>query len=505
MNLKPSAFSSHHDNLKPFLGGTWQQSLFHVFLVMGAVATIVGASWAIGSTGFGIWITFGLVAAGVGVMIINNPPLGVYLLVVFIYLNLSDVLEVSFGIPSINKALVALVAVSILGSRAIIRGQPIHFRRAEILVAAYFFTATLSTFVNPGGGSFLSEAIDTAKDLIILVIITQMSAEEHAWKKMQWLLILSAGFLALLTTYQIVSGNTSNEFWGLANAPIHQITSDFDNVRPTGPLVDPNYYAQILLMILPLAVYRTIGEETLGRKSLAAGCLLLIVASIIFTYSRSALVMLIIVTFLIVRERKLNIYAIGGLALAAYVMFIPFLPAGYTERILTITTLTESANQQTEESFRGRTSEMIVAVQMFRDNPLLGVGFGSYHLNYLDYSVRLGLDDRLETREAHSLYLEVAAETGILGIGTFSAMLITIHVMLRRARRQLSEINRADLVPWIAGLQYGLLAYMFTSVFLHDDYVRYFRLSIALAVGGIALVDTLVKEHERRTQESETL
>ncbi|MDQ7036648.1 MAG: hypothetical protein Q9P01_18000 [Anaerolineae bacterium] len=43
-------------------------------------------------------------------------------------------------------------------------------------------------------------------------------------------------------------------------------------------------------------------------------------------------------------------------------------------------------------------------------------------------------------------------------------------------------------------LQFGLLAYMVNSIFLHDSYVRYLRLSIALVVSSTALVDALLAQ-----------
>jgi putative inorganic carbon (hco3(-)) transporter len=425
----------------------------------------------------------------------------VYILVVFIYLNFSDVLEIAFGIPDANKVLVAIVAISILGSRAVIRNQPLHFRRTEIMIAVYFLVSTSSIFFSGGTDGIISEFVDTAKDLMILIIIVQISDEEEAFNKMQWLLILSAAFLSALTVYQMLSGDVSNNFYGFANAPVHQITDGFDSTRPTGPLEDPNFYSQILLMVVPLAVYRAIGETSFNKKMVALVCLVLIIAAIIFTYSRSSLVMMLIVGFLIIRERRLNVYKIAGLAVLVYIMFIPILPAGYSERLFTITDIFQSSEQQTERSFIGRTSEMIVAVQMFQDNPLFGVGYTSYEDNYLDYSTKLGLDDRLESREAHSLYLEMAAETGLIGIIAFGSMILTIFLMMHKSRKQLIEIQRPDLIPWLIGLQYGLMAYLFTSLFLHDGYVRYFRLIIGLSAGSIALVDSLVKKHHERGPE----
>ena len=75
-----------------------------------------------------------------------------------------------------------------------------------------------------------------------------------------------------------------------------------------------------------------------------------------------------------------------------------------------------AADESTDVSIRGRASEALAAVAMFRDEPLGGVGYGAYDRNYVEYSTPVGLDPRREERAAHSLYLEIAAELGLVGV-----------------------------------------------------------------------------------------
>jgi O-antigen ligase len=76
---------------------------------------------------------------------------------------------------------------------------------------------------------------------------------------------------------------------------------------------------------------------------------------------------------------------------------------------------------------------MIIAVQMFLENPILGVGKRNYQALYVEYSSMLGLDPRLEDRQAHSLYLELAAEMGMLGLLSFGGILLALFLSTARA------------------------------------------------------------------------
>jgi putative inorganic carbon (hco3(-)) transporter len=266
-------------------------------------------------------------------------------------------------------------------------------------------------------------------------------------------------------------------------------------------LADPNFYAQILLMVFPMAAYRVVDEKRPQRKLIALICASLIVGAIIFTYSRSAFIMILLISGLIVLERKMNIYKSAALAVAVLLAATPILPPGYLERMATITGAAEDSESQSEASFRGRSSEAQVAIQMFFDYPLLGIGYAGYEENYLYYSSRLGLDKRLQQREAHSLYLEAAAETGVLGLMTFSLMYLLVFRSLWLARQQMIQIGRRDLVPWVTGLAFGLLGYLLTSIFLHDDYVRYLRMMIGIALSASAVSEALVREYNIRKRD----
>lgn len=114
---------------------------------------------------------------------------------------------------------------------------------------------------------------------------------------------------------------------------------------------------------------------------------------------------------------------------------------------------------------------------MFIDSPLLGVGRNNYPIRYQDYAEIIGLEYRDSEREAHSLYVELMAETGIAGIIAFGGVIFTLFQALIQLRKQ----PNANLA-WLNAITLSITAYLANSVFLHAAYLRFFLLFMALAL-----------------------
>jgi O-antigen ligase len=471
--------------------------LIAIMLIVAFLSVVLG-TFAIGKMNLGLWVVGGVVAALIGISIIFKPEFGLFVLVFFVYGNVSDVLEVSFGIPSTNKALVALIYVGVLGSRVILQKRPFVFRASEILILMYGVTIVVSLIVSEFQNDAVTLASDWFKDFAIMLLVIQLGSREDVLKRGMWILVLTAALLSLLSTYQNLTGDFTNEFFGFAKAPVHEIITGVDGARVTGPLDDPNFYGLILLLAYPAAIYRLFSDDKKWLKGLAAVCTALIVSTIILTYSRGAFLALVVVSILIVRERKMNPYKIGAIALFMFIVLLPVMPAGFTDRLSTLGLFTnDKVPVTTESSFQGRTSEAIVALRMFRDYPLLGVGRGNYPRLYQTYSRRLGIDHRATERDAHSLYLEVIAETGIIGITLFILIIVVVFRELNRATRLAKRIDRDDLITWIAGIRYGLMGYLLGSIFLHGVTIRYLWLIMGFALVSAVMVTELTYHYNR--------
>jgi O-antigen ligase len=475
------------------------RSLLKMAVVLACFGLALLGGAAVGLTGRGVFVVAGIIAAGAGFMISLRPEYGVYVLVAFIFSNMSVILEDNFGIPDINKALVALLAVGILVRKVFILREALIFRMTEITMLFVGLAVAISLFTSKQQWDAQYIITNWFKDYIIVLILVQVSIHEHVFKTALWVLVLTAMLIAVPSVYQSVTGDYGDTFYGLAKAPVHEITAGNDSQRISGMVDDPNFYGMIMLSVLPTAAYRMLCEKNGLLKTLGGVATFLILLVVFFTYSRGAFLGLMIVGGLIVYERKFDPIRVTFLALVLFMTLSPILPPQVWDRLETLTQAIPGmggAKAQSEVSFRGRTSEMLVAVQMFYDHPLFGVGRGNYKENYQTYSGRLGLDNRTEERQAHSLYLEMAAEQGVVGLLAFALMLYFIFYELWRSQRTLKRIGREDLVGWLAGLQIGLVGYLFCSIFLHGDYARYMWLLIAFAAAGSVLAQTELRKYE---------
>ena len=124
---------------------------------------------------------------------------------------------------------------------------------------------------------------------------------------------------------------------------------------------------------------------------------------------------------------------------------------------------------------------MKAAGLMFLDHSLIGVGPGQQMFHYQEYAELVGGKVRAETRRAHSLYPQLAAETGVVGLAVFLGTIAMVLLPLNKARRRLQESDRQS---WglVCGMELAVLVLLSTSLFLHAAYIRYFWLLLALAV-----------------------
>jgi O-antigen ligase len=423
-----------------------------------------------------------------------NAMWGLLGLVLINYTNLTDVAVKFHGAPSfVQEAFVILIVLAILVRWFVRKEYPSGWQLPAFLVAIFTMNGLASIFYATDSNAALSNAISYVKYLIITMLVVFLLDRASYLRYVVWTLIACGTFMGSITAYQYLTDTYNNVYWGFGRPPI----IDVDNYggsteRLTGPIGDPNYYAQIILVIVPLALDRLLRDRSLLLRGLAAFCLLVTLISIAGTYSRGAYLGLMGVAAVLLWRYPPKPIVLAALVVAA-VVALPMIPGRYTDRLVSLADNIPGVDlgtgaKEEDPSIRGRTSEMIAAVMMFRDHPLLGVGLGNYGTLYLRYSSIIGIDARLENRSAHSLYLEIAAERGLLGLTIFGAIIYFMFRGMRRADRDLSSAGLHDEAGMVYALTAGMVSYLITSLFLHDAFPRYFwlLLGICLATPNVA-------------------
>ena len=467
------------------------------YIVMSIVVASIGVV-AVNNTNnrIGLYGLMGLIGIAVIMAIIIKPSLGANILVIAIFTNISDLLTKQ-GYTGIIKPLVAVVALALVVRYLYVGQIPIgHSKTAKVeyFLLAYFMVMIASFLVASDKTIALSEITDLGKDIVIIYCILFALRQPQTWKGTTWLMLITTTLLCLLSVYQLLTNNYEQTFFRMASIQMDRALAVSTTPRIGGPINAPNLWAQVLAAISTLVVFRIIHEKQTVKKLAALGMLGIFLYIILNTYSRGAYLVLAIDALLILfmyKKRFNPIILIAGAMIL--ILVTPFLPATYRDRFTSLFVVTTENGIYQDTSLRGRSSEMLTGLAMFAEHPILGVGAGNYKPNYQRYAQLIGIEFRAEARDPHSLYVQLLAETGILGITAFLAMIYFLFDALNKTCRAIEQSpHLADWLPWISALRFAILSYLLTSIFLHNAYIRYLWILIAMALTGIQITHNLL-------------
>lgn len=250
-----------------------------------------------------------------------------------------------------------------------------------------------------------------ASFLLSAVLIGSVDSEEKLRKLLGFLYIavVAAAAVAILQRVQGVQVSASLTDLTTNRGMPGRVYSVYEN---------PNNYAEIIVLLFPAVTAWAVTLKDRHMRIYASAGLILPVAALLMTYSRSSWVSfaLAAVVFLYFCNKKvLPVFFL--LALLA----LPLLPQTIWNRVLTIGSTQDSSNMY-------RVYIWNAVLDMLRDYGLIGVGLGpgNFRPVYLLYCVA-----RAEPApHAHMVYLEVWIEMGLLGIVSY---LVYYFATIRRA------------------------------------------------------------------------
>jgi len=408
--------------------------------------------------------------------------------VFLLYARIPDSLRAEYGVPSffmfLAPALVGLAVYRVVFQRERIgRG----WKPALWWLSAWGavgFASLLYAFDTTRTLEALKDYVDA---LLIVLILTLFLTRHEQIGEVSWALIASGVFLGLLTLHQQITGNFGSTYAGFAQVELRSILEDTEGLRSAGP-VSANYFALILVPLVPLALDRLLRDPSRWLRAAAGAALAVILGAIACTYSRGGFLTLGFVALLtLLTVPRWPLVVLAAVPVAALMLVV--LPQDYAARMSTFGQVWDGLRGRHVEdgAIRGRLSEVRSAAQMFGDHPWVGVGTGNFETHYSRYARDIALDGRREERQAHSLYLEVAAENGALGLAVFGGLLAYALLGIHRAREGFRSEGEADLAHRITALGIGLAGYLLGSVFLHLSYPRFFWVWVGLAFALRAL------------------
>ena len=309
--------------------------------------------------------------------------------------------------------------VSLIAGR-LARRQPVTRITPELIAVVLFgvvivLTAPFSIWM--GGAIGVFRDVYSKVILIYLLAVNTITTPKRL-ERLTWVLVLSVGYVALLTMIDYLHGS-------------HMVGHGTRAQGAVGGIMgNPNDLATNMVAFLPLAAFMLLRRSTLIKRAAAAGCAALMLGAAVASGSRGGflgmIVMIAVFGAMAVRKRPGLVVA----AALAGICALPLVPATYWHRIASITDESKDDFGSAQE----RRTLMKDSFRAFSENPLTGVGAGNFK----------AWDPTRPTawHESHNVVLQVAAELGIVGLAVFFFMvarafygIVQTRSLLKRARR----------------------------------------------------------------------
>lgn len=356
-----------------------------------------------------------------------------------------------------TDVLIALLAAAWLARGVYLRSVRISHAPLIIPIALMLVAQLLSLFDALSLSLALKEIIKWAEILAVYVIAASILAAPDgrqppapALLALLLALLAAAGAEALLGAYQFVR-RAGPEWFYIGRF-----------MRAYGTFAQPNPYAGYLNLSLPLGYAlllwslhsRPTGDGAAGsgwRRSgrwlplLLVGWLALVGGALVMSMSRGAwlgLGVAIAAISLLYSRRTAAATALGGLLLAALLILSSanLLPSAISSRLASITDYVQIVDVRhvdvTDANFAvvERMAHWQAAWGMINARPWLGFGAGNYAAAYPTYALA-GWKEPLG--HAHNVFLNVWAETGIVGLAIYIVFLAAaLWTCWRAAQRQ---------------------------------------------------------------------
>jgi O-antigen ligase len=299
---------------------------------------------------------------------------------------------------------------------------------------------------------------DFFKYWIFFIMLVQMI--DTIWK-VEWfhrVLILSAAWLVYLC-------------WDLRGTTGPR----FENIGG-GYVADANHFAAALVFLFPFAFQKLFHKD----KRIALGALILcfgIVMAILISGSRGGflgLVALFIMLIITYKEQRKKLLLIAcGLAFAGFIFMNPY----QKERITTI--IDYQQGSELDKSTELRLENWKLSWQLFTRNPLWGVGLGNFP--YYSGPEVEGLPEGTRGHVAHSIWLEILAEGGLVTFVPFVLLLISFLVRCKRILSQYKEVYQNEKF-YVYTILISMGGFFVCATFLNRIIYEPIYWSISLAV-----------------------
>lgn len=418
-------------------------------------------------------------AVGFNVMmfILLNPYFGLVLFTAFLYLRPGDFIP-ALASGHITRIIAVITLLALLHKKASAIGS-IFKRSAQlyiltVLALIMFFSVTTSIWK----GNSIDQFISFLKIYASFILIINLANSRKRFKGIIWTMILSGLTMGIIAIMHYLAGAN------LVAGRVRGFTG--------GMFSNPNDLALCFIMLLPYAYFIFSKDRKSLRRATGGLAFIIFLLGAFFTQSRGGAIGLFGVIILLFLKSRSKIKAILGVALFTF-LFFTFAPAEYIERIKTIPT----ANKEDENTI-SRMDAWKAGIRMMTLKPL-GVGVGNFGEGFVKYRAADAIDFPGKRRAAHNVFIQIGAETGVVGLIVFLLLIISTLKSLNRTKKNLMRQKNPgakDIAYLADATLVSMIGFLICAFFLSQAYnwFLYYLAAFSAVLSELAKRETYEKK-----------
>ena len=273
------------------------------------------------------------------------------------------------------------------------------------------------------------------------------------------------------------------------------------------PFTSYAHYGAFVGVILLLLLARSLFDR--GKYDRVIWTILLgyFAVAMCFSFSRGAWISLIAAAGFMILQKSAGsqhkkLLLIGGsVALFMFLLLLPPVSGMLMSRISTITSFGYGAN-------RVRLLRWATALAMFRRRPIIGCGYGSFARTFVNDPTLQGAYVSQFAMGAHNKYLQILAETGLVGFIAWMWIIISFflygfRLVSRCSTEELNAQHPASNLPLYRSLAIGIMAAELSLLvhFLVNSMIQADVVGVPfwLLIGLLPALGNLVEKERRLT------
>jgi hypothetical protein len=380
------------------------------------------------------------------------------LLVVVFFLPLTPFLNWDFPIRDLSTlvrfSFFAGVVVYRMSHRAGLRGWLWSGWLTRAILAYFAVAVASAAFVNPLSLDAQRELMRLASYVCFYYVITDWVQTHQDTRALVKALMISTIAVALFGLYQVMIGGYSALYDILYPAQEEILRIPPWEGRITSFLEHYNGLAGYINLVVPFCVGLALRGADPALRRLSSWCLALASVALLLTQSRGGLLayaaILLVSAYFFAPSRK------SGMRRVAIVLIMCLVAAAVAGLFF------QRLGEIDDYTAVSRLAIWSGAFTVFARAPVLGAGFGNLRMML---GGLLGLPEGW-AGDAHNLYLELLAETGIVGFVVFAFLIAAaLRAALQRYRNSQDEFGRtlafAAFAALVGVLVHGTVDYLF--------------------------------------------